>query len=334
MNAAAGGLHQLFEEQARLVPDAPAVRFDGREVTYRTLDERADAIAHQLRALRLGRETVVGIRLERSITAVAAQLAVWKAGASYVFLDPTYPPERQRHVLVDASVALLVVGSVAPEESMLPVLRLDGDRQDRDRPVVNQGIDVRPDDRAYITYTSGSTGRPKGVESLHRGAVNYLTWLRWAGHVTRTDRALQLAPLSFDASVRDIFGPLATGGCVVLVPDRSVRDPAALADTIEREGVTCLLAATPSTLELLCAYLAAKEMSLSTLQRVLVSGEPLRRGTVCRARRWLGDDVVIVNHYGPTECTMTSTFERVDEAGPDTAIAVGRAIANVTVHVL
>jgi pristinamycin I synthase-3/4 len=336
----AGSVQELFEAQVRRTPDAVAVRFGADRVTYRELNQRANRLAHHLRALGVRPETAVGICSERSPDTVAGMLAALKAGGAYVALDLADPPARRGWMLEDADVTVVITqdrlaAGLAARRPMVRLVLLDRlPEAARTQPTSDPTITTHPDHRAYVTYTSGSTGRPKGVESTHRGAVNHLRHLTGSGHLCPGDVALQLAPLSFDASVRDVIGPLVAGACTVLVRDDQLRDTRALLEVIGRERVTCIPSAVPSLLRMLCQGAIGGAAPAARLERILVSGEVLEPVTVRQARNRFGADVQIVNQYGPTECTMTSTCQDVGDPSEDARVPVGVPIAGVGVWVL
>ncbi|HVR96518.1 MAG TPA: condensation domain-containing protein, partial [Thermoanaerobaculia bacterium] len=183
-----------------------------------------------------------------------------------------------------------------------------------------------PENLAYVVYTSGSTGRPKGVLATHGGAASYLRFLQEAYGLGPADRVLQLPALTFDASVRDLLGSLAAGAAVVLVDMEQAKDPAALLETMERRRVTRLLSVVPTMLR---GLLEGPPAAAGALRQVLVSGERLYLADCARARELFGPELSIVNQYGPTECTMTSSYHPVGEGSAGRAEALlGRPIPN------
>jgi pristinamycin I synthase 3 and 4 len=333
-------VQELFEAQVRRTPGAVAVRFGADQVTYRELNQSANRLAHHLRALGVRPETVVGICSERSPATVAAMLAVLKAGGAYVALDLADPPARRGWVLEDADANVVIAqerfaAGLAARRPKVRVVLLDRlPEAARTQPNSDPTATTHPDNRAYVTYTSGSTGRPKGVETTHRGAVNHLRHLTGSGHLRPGDVALQLAPLSFDASVRDVIGPLVAGACTVLVRDDQLRYARALLEVISREQVTCIPSAVPSLLRMLCEEAIGGDAPAARLERILVSGEVLEPTTIRWARDRFGKAVQIVNQYGPTECTMTSTCQDVDGPSEDARVPIGVPIGGVRVWVL
>src|SRR6185436_5275738 len=190
-----------------------------------------------------------------------------------------------------------------------------------------------PENLAWIAYTSGSTGVPKGIQAPHRGAVSYLTWVSGLVGLGPADVVLQVAAPTFDASVRDLFGPLLAGAAVVLLPE-GTRDPEAALTAIRRHQVTAVLSAVPT---LLRSWLAAARdgEGYHSLTRLLVSGEMLHLSDDVRAREVFGEQLEVINHYGPTECTMTSTFGSLTgNAGSEGPAPVGYPIGNCRIVLL
>ena len=220
-------LHELFAAQAEKTPDAVAVVFDDRQLSYAELDRRSNQLGHHLRGLGAGPEVVVGLCVERSLEMVIGLLGILKAGAAYLPLDPAYPPQRLGYMLADARVSVLA--TQAGLEDVLPahpatVLRLDADWKAIARqPEVAPVSGARPDNLAYVIYTSGSTGRPKGVQSTHGGIVNRLLWMDDVYRLTPMDRILQKTPFSFDVSVWEFFWPLIAGAQLVMARPVGVR---------------------------------------------------------------------------------------------------------------
>ena len=187
---------------------------------------------------------------------------------------------------------------------------------------------------AFVFHTSGSTGKPKGVMATQRSAVNYLTFIVRNYEVSSADTVLQTASLSFDASVRDILGPLIAGAKLVLVPDNEVKDPFALLSRIQAHDVTCILSITPTMLRAVTDAATEFGTTRETLRLILTSGESLSLSECARVRAVLGERVSIVNQYGATECTMSSTQYRVPESQSSGMALVGKPIANSQVYVL
>lgn len=330
------GAHQLFEAQAHANPQAVALQFGSQRITYGELNRRADAVALRLRDAGVDRTGFVGLCTERSIEAVIGMLGVLKSGGAYVHLDPTYPPERLRFMIEDTAARVLL--TQRRWTNQLPaagceVIALEDASQPTDRELV--AAEILPEQAAYVYYTSGSTGQPKGVISSHSAVVNFLSSTLREHRVSAGDVVLQVAALSFDASVRDILGPLAVGAKVILPDETDAKDPAALVAAIERQRVTCMLSLVPARFSGLLTAAAGARRDLSSLRLVLLSGEHLPLADCRRAWDLFGRQVSIVNQYGPTECTMISTFQRVDPDSPAHGNALaGAPLDNVQIYIL
>ncbi|MEE1825256.1 amino acid adenylation domain-containing protein [Streptomyces sp. BE20] len=330
--AGRGWIHEDFEEQARRHPEAEAVRFEGRGLTYGELNRRANRLAHRLLRLGVGRDVVVGVGLERSPELVVALLAVLKAGGAYLPLDPGLPPARLEHMVRDARVPVLLtrreeLGRLpAAEAEVLCVEEFEaapGGEPDDDPQVAVDGEDL-----AYVIYTSGSTGTPKGVMNVHAGIRNRLLWMQDAYGLDATDRVLQKTPFSFDVSVWEFFWPLTTGATLVVARPEGHRDGGYLARTIREERVTTVHFV-PSMLQV---FLQEPVEECTTLRRVVCSGEALPRDLqdrfLARSRARL------YNLYGPTEAAVDVTHWTCTPEDGRRPVPIGRPIANTRVYVL
>jgi len=325
-------IQELFEGQARQTPDAPAVVFEGQTLSYRQLNERSNQLAHHLRGLGVGPEVLVGICVERSIEMIVGLLGILKAGGAYVPLDPSYPRERLEFMLEDTGVRLLLAaGSLAEQLPTLAVetVRLDGDfdrfaKYGRDNPSVQTG----PENLAYVMYTSGSTGRPKGVAVVHRSVVRLVRRTNYV-ELGPNEVFLLFAPLSFDASTFEIWGPLLTRGKLVVFPP-GLPTPDELGRFIRDHRITTLW---------LTAGLFHQQVDtgleyLSGVRQLLAGGDVLSPPHVAKALAKL-KDCLLINGYGPTEnttftcCHTMRSGEKVD--GP---IPIGSPVANTQVYIL
>ncbi|MFD2168562.1 amino acid adenylation domain-containing protein [Tumebacillus lipolyticus] len=331
-------LHELFERQAAQTPDAPAATFGDQTLTYAELNREANRIAHTLREAGVGPEVLVGICTERSLAMLTATLGVLKAGGAYLPLDPTYPRDRLSFMIADAKPLLLLAQQTLADR--LPdfdgtIVPLDAQNSPFSQNDDNPELRTSEDQLAYVTYTSGSTGTPKGVMSVHRGAVNYLQYIANTYRLDAEDRVLQIASYSFDASVRDMLGPLITGAHVILVPDEVIKHPPALLTALQEHRVTALLSIVPTLLQALTQATESAAVRAESVRLVLTSGEVLYRSVVEQARAAFHRDVVIVNQYGPTECTMTSTYRQLEPTDlVRTEMLAGRPIPNNRLYVL
>jgi amino acid adenylation domain-containing protein len=329
-----GCVHQLFERQAARTPTAVAVQAEGGSLSYRELNEQANRLARHLRLLGVGPDERVALCLPRSLEMVVGLLAVLKAGGAYVPLEPSYPPERLAGMLRDCAPVLLLTQSGLNQTADLPVLALDGPQRPWER--LSAG-NLAPSDMglaarhlAYVIYTSGSTGQPKGAMNEHRGVVNRLLWMQQAYGLEAQDAVLQKTPFSFDVSVWEFFWPLSAGARLVMARPEGHKDPAYLADTIGRHGITTLHFV-PSMLRTFMD--SGQAARCQGLRRVVCSGEALSGSLARRFRRDL-PQVDLHNLYGPTEAAVDVTAWTCEgEELPDN-IPIGRPIANTQIHLL
>jgi amino acid adenylation domain-containing protein len=319
---------ELVGIAARTAPTALAVADQGCALTYGSLERRANALAHRLRALGVERGALVGLCHDRAASAVVGALAVLKAGGGYVGLDPAYPDTSLDYVIQDAEVrVLLTQASVADRLGSISceVIDLDADADPiaaADSPP--QGF-VVPSDVAYVIYTSGSTGIPKGVAISHGSLLNLVKWHRQAFRLTPSDRASMVASPAFDASVWELW-PYLVAGASLHVADRFTPQAAdALRDWLVSERVTIGFVPTPMAE----ALLELEWPSAPALRTMLTGGDVLHR------RPARGTPFTLVNNYGVAEATVVSTSGVVEpgETGgrlPD----IGRPILNAQLHVL
>ncbi|MEV0132076.1 amino acid adenylation domain-containing protein [Dactylosporangium sp. NPDC050688] len=318
----------LIAAQAARTPDAVAVQFQDRRLTYRELEAAADRVARRLRAEGAGPGGLVAVSAERSTDLVVGLLGVLKSGAAYVPLDPDYPADRLAFMLADAGAPVLLTQSRLPvPDTTATVIFLDDPSAfARKLPPVPDA--PRAGDVAYMIYTSGSTGKPKGVPNTHRGIVNRLDWMQRTYRLDGTDVVLQKTPASFDVSVWEFFWPLITGARLVLARPGGHKDAAYLRDLIVREGVTT----THFVPSMLAMFLAEDGIAACTsLRRVVCSGEELPADAV-RAFAAALPATPLWNLYGPTEAAVdVSAFRCVGDAG---TVPIGAPIQNIRLYVL
>ncbi|MGW0191677.1 amino acid adenylation domain-containing protein, partial [Streptomyces sp. NPDC003362] len=319
-----------IESRAARTPDATALVFRDTEVTYGELDVRANRLAHRLRSLGARPGTVVAVSVPRSVELVVALLAVLKAGAAYLPLDPDYPAARLTAMLDDAEPVCAVTDRAGrlPEGTGTPLLVLDGLDVSAE-PWVPPARALTPDHPAYVIYTSGSTGRPKGVVVPHGAIDNRLRWMQAEYGLTTGDRVLQKTPSSFDVSVWEFFWPLREGATLVVAEPGGHKDPAYLARLIREQAVTtCHFV--PSMLQV---FLAEPRAAHRTgLRRVFVSGEALPRETANAFGRTL-PGVGLHNLYGPTEAAVDVTYHACAPHGTG-PVPIGRPVWNTRLYVL
>ena len=320
-------LHQLFERQVDCGSDRTAVVFERKELTYRELEERSNRLAHRLREMGAGPDTLIGLYAERSSDTLVALLGILKSGAAYLPLDPEFPVQRIKYMLEDASVRILLsqrslTGGLPRTDA--EVLYLDDPENGVDsQPEARPEVAVKPQDLAYVIYTSGSTGRPKGVQIAHGSVVNFLDSMLCEPGLSKADVFLAVTTLSFDISVLELFLPLACGARVVVAPRRTVLNAAKLGQLARRCGAT-VMQATPSTWRLLLEAGWPKGFR----PKILCGGEALPPEL---AASLLGHVDSLWNMYGPTETTIWSTIHRVTN---EASIPIGKPIANTSTYVL
>ena len=320
-------IHELFEAQAAVSPDATAIVFGEESLTYREVNDRANRIACFLRRSGVQSETFVGILMDRSPAMVVALLGVLKAGGAYVPLDPAYPQQRITFMIEDSGMRFVLT-----ESPLLGILSdtgveafcVDSDWKRIEQAGESSARTVGASDLAYLIYTSGSTGRPKGVEITHRAVVNFLESMQSAPGLNNKDVMLAVTTLSFDIAVLELLLPLTVGARVVIASRETSLDAARLAQLMSSSGAT-VMQATPAMWRMLieAGWMGNPELKILSGGEALppdLAGELLERSSSL----W--------NMYGPTETTIWSSIHRVkNETDP---VVIGRPIANTEIHVL
>ncbi len=321
----------LVDRHSRLAPNAIALVDDDVSLTYAELDARSNALAAVLRSRGIGRGAVVAVCIERSVRQIVGALAVLKAGAAYLPLDPAQPSERLRFAMQDAGVTVALVQPSERAEIMAPAviaLERDGSAPESDGAAV--GLEsaadaIGPDDLAYVIYTSGSTGTPKGVEISHGALMNLVEWHLSAFDVGPADIAAHLAAVGFDAAVWEVWPYLCAGARVRITGDAVARDAQALRDWLIAERITIAFTATP-----MAERLIDLDYPPHTPLRALLTGAD----TLHRYPR-RGLPFHLYNNYGPTEAAVVATSGIVDPADDDGDLpAIGRPIANTAIIIL
>ena len=325
-------VHQLFEQQVEHSPDAVAVVYGDEQLTYRQLNARANQLAHYLKSFGVGPEVLVGICLERSLEMIIAVLGILKAGGAYVPLDPEYPQERLAFMLADTQTPVLLTQqkllSGIPETAA-HVVCLDSHweaigKESHENPI----SDAVAENLVYVMYTSGSTGRPKGVCVTHRNVVRLVKETNYAS-LGAKEVFLQFAPISFDASTLELWGPLLNGGRLVVFP-QALPSLAQLGEVIEQHQVTILWLTAGLFRQMVEDHLD----SLGSVRQFLAGGDVLSVPHVKRVLEQL-DGCCLINGYGPTEnTTFTACYPMTDVPALGSSVPIGRPIANTQVYIL
>jgi amino acid adenylation domain-containing protein len=320
-------LHRLFEQQVERTPEAIALVFEERRMTYEELNQRANKLAHHLLAAGVGPESFVGLLLERSPEMIVALLGILKAGGAYVPLDPASPPARLSYVVDDARISVLLTdhrsATRLPLSQSVRVICIDDDEDMISKhPDCNLRCRIDGDNAAYVIYTSGSTGAPKGVVLAHRGVCNQIAVMAQAFGICPESCVLQFASISFDASVFEIGTALTTGARLCLVSREMVLSGGRLVEHAQKQNVTVALLP-PS----LFAVLSPSEWP--GLETVISAGEPCPADLAARwsrGRRFF-------NAYGPTETSVVVIVyehDRLRTGDPP----IGRPLSNVQIYLL
>jgi amino acid adenylation domain-containing protein len=316
-----------FTDQVERRPDAVAVRFEGRQMTYAELDSRSSQMARHLQSFGVGPESLVGLCVERGLEMMVGILGILKAGGAYVPLDPDFPPERLRYMAEDSGIKVVVtqaaIGGTLFAQLPLVQVRVD---QDKEKIQQHSGAPLaplaKPSNLAYVIYTSGSTGRPKGVAIEHRSLTNFLCSMTREPGLAKTDVLLAVTTLSFDIAGLELFLPLVQGARVELVSRETAMDGVALSGALRDAGAT-VMQATPATWRMLVESGWKGDRNL----KVLCGGEPMGRDLAARLVAACGP---VWNMYGPTETTIWSSVAQIDSE----QVTIGRPIANTQMYVL
>jgi len=327
----------LFELQATKTPENIALIFDDQCITYQILNEKANQLAHYLQSLGVQKEALVAISMKRSPEMIISLLAILKAGAAYIPLDPDYPADRIEYMLEDSDAKHLITHSHVAEKycdytgKMIHYEREIQKIECHSKENLNIAID--PECLAYVLYTSGSTGKPKGVMGLHKGAINRFAWM-WQRYPFEINEVLcQKTSLNFGDSIWEIFGPLLQGMKLVLVDDRDAKNPENLIQVIAKHRVTRLVVV-PSLLHSMIEDYQDLLAGLQSLKIVVVSGEALSSQLIEAYFHHLSQ-VKLLNLYGSTEMSADATFYEVtkEDVGKQ-FIPIGKPLNNMQLYIL
>ena len=333
-------IHQLFESRVEIAPRSIATVFRQEELSYQSLNRRANQLAHYLRRLGVGPEVIIGLDAERSLEMLIGQLAVLKAGGAYVPLSTQYPSSRLSQILSETRAPILLTRARSNwqlSNNEVQVIRMDADWE-----LISNESDKNPDNvteidnLAYVIYTSGTTGTPKGVMITHRGLTNHSLDIRMRYELRPDDRVLQFASLTFDAAAEEIFPTLLSGGAVVLRTDEMLISR--FGSKSEAMGITVLNLPTSYWREWVDQLSLADDRVPSSLRLLVVGSEKVPRSIYAAWRKIARDDIKCLNAYGLTETTITSTTydcclsaKAVEEQD---CLPIGRPISGTQLYVL
>ncbi len=337
-------INQVFIEQVDRTPDNIALVYDGKQLTYRELNEKSNQLARLIRdqyivctGLEMKEDTLIALYLERSLEMVIGILGVLKAGGAYVPVDISYPAERADYIFKDSGAALILTQRLGSEIPIwLPegkILNIDLSEEfyttadKADLPSYSKSADL-----AYVIYTSGTTGKPKGVMITHTGVVNRLVWMQSMYHLTEDDVVLQKTPYVFDVSVWEILWATWYGAKIVLAKPGGHKDSSYLHKLIKKQGITTLHFV-PGMLDAYNLYLVeSKEKIGNRVRHIFCSGEALSRKTAEMAYNNAGNiQFRLHNLYGPTEVSIDVTYF---ETSPNGNVYIGKPIQNTRAYVL
>ncbi|MCK4257906.1 MAG: amino acid adenylation domain-containing protein [Halanaerobiales bacterium] len=332
--------YELFERQAELHPERIAAIFQNDKLTYKELNHKSNQLARRLRAKGVKPESIVGIRIARSLEMIIGLLAIIKAGGAYLPLDPKNPLERSKYILND-SRACLLLSRTKEQEGFFAQEVLDlsdqnlytGDNTDLEKTVNLTNL-------AYVIYTSGSTGQPKGVMVEHGSLLNYLQWRQRTYPLHEDDLILQKTPFTFDVSVWEIFLWAIVGAKVCFLVPNGEKDPEVIIDTIAFNRVT-VMHFVPSMLSIFLEYVESHRnfiqlTKLSSLKSIFVSGEALTSAQVNAFNELLYTkfQTRLVNLYGPTEATIEVAYFNCSPDEKYISIPIGKPIDNLNLYIV
>ncbi|HEU5377685.1 MAG TPA: amino acid adenylation domain-containing protein [Ktedonobacteraceae bacterium] len=330
-----GILHQLFEAQVEQYPAHPALLFGGEKVSYATLNERANQLAHWLQKRGIGPESLVAICMERSIEMIVGILGILKAGGAYIPIGSENPRTRIDAMLADVQFPLLITHQPLAhlfEHYQGVCLFLDTEVESegiQQESIANPAVVVSPANVAYVIYTSGSTGDPKGVMIPHSAVCNRLYWGQQHNPLVSQDRVLQVTAFGFDVAVWEIFAPLAVGACLVIAAPDKQQDTHYLCGLIRQERIS-VIHFVPTLLRAFLADPASQQCT--SIRYIACGGEVLLLEDQRRFYQTLRAE--LHNPYGPTEATIDATYWICTLDQQEEVIPIGNCIANLRAFVL
>ncbi|MGH7826959.1 MAG: non-ribosomal peptide synthetase, partial [Candidatus Binatia bacterium] len=336
-----GCIHELFEAQVERTPDVVAAVFEGRQLTYRELNSRANRLAHYLIKLGVGPDVPVTLSVERSLEMLVGVLGILKAGAAYVPLDPAYPPERLVFMVDDIRAPVLLTerqfaASLATQHAATISLDTDWEVVAAES-TENPSGRVKPGNSACVIYTSGSTGKPKGVEVTHGGLVNYVVHAADVCGLAPGDRVLQFSSISFDTAAEEIFCSLTSGATLVMRNDTMLSSVSDFLQACAKWGITALDLPTAYWHEITARLFSEGLAMPDEIRLVIVGGERAIPERLTQWRACIGNRIRLWNSYGPTETTIAATLCELTGGSESEKsfgeVSIGGPIPNVQLYV-
>ncbi|MEA5516075.1 non-ribosomal peptide synthetase [Nodularia sp. UHCC 0506] len=328
-------IHQLFEQQVAITPNQPAVVFEDQQLTYAELNTRANQIAHYLKTVGVGAETIVALCVERSLEMCVGLLGILKAGGAYLPLDPLLPNQRLAYMLEDAGCAVILTQQHLAKlfcEPEIPILNLDSNWDAIAPSDTNLPCETTPENLVYVIYTSGSTGKPKGVAVEHQQLLNYVQSIIEKLDLPVGSSFATVSTFAADLGNTVIFPALCTGGCLHIISQERATNPEALLEYCDRYPIDCIKIV-PSHLTALLS--ASQPQKILPQKRLILGGEALSSNLVATLHQYTAD-CQIINHYGPSEttvgvCTYTLSPGKIC---PSNTVPIGSPLANTQIYIL
>ncbi|MEK3804425.1 amino acid adenylation domain-containing protein [Bacillus sp. FSL K6-1234] len=331
-------LVSIFEETAEKFSDLVALKLDQVTMDYKTLNEKANQVAHFLRSKGIDRESVVCLLFDRSIDMIVSILGVLKSGGAYLPIDPDYPTDRIQNTVIDSKAAFVLThngyGSHLTFVSEEPVSVFDIGKEDIEKESKRNITSINlPTDLAYVIYTSGSTGKPKGVMIEHESVVRLLINSKNPFHFSHQDKWTMFHSYCFDFSVWEMYGALLYGGTVIIVPKPTAQDPHLFLNLLENEKVT-VLNQTPGAFYNLINEATERSSLDLTIRYIVFGGEALKTSMLTQWKNRF-PDTQLINMYGITEITVHGTFKEITSSDMESGISnIGIPIPTLSMYVL
>ena len=318
----------LFTEQVLKSPDATAIVYEAKRLSYKELDERSNQVAHYLLKKGVVAETLVPLCMDRSLELIVGMLGILKAAGAYVPIDPSYPPERIAYMLEDTQARWVLTTKTGSER--VPgafegeVILLDQDEDIYRQLASAVSVSVLPNQLVYLIYTSGSTGRPKGTALHHQGLMNLVHWHLEAYELTAKSRCSAMSGVGFDAFGWEVWPYLSAGSMIYLVSEQQRYDLEYLPQLYAREGITHSFLVTA----LVSGFTQQTRNKTTTLQYLLTGADRLPPTDI------KGLNYRIVNNYGPTENTVVASYYVLTGKEAEQSVPIGKPISNTRVYIL